>query len=227
MIFSKFHSLWGYFTFFLILFISYICVFFDKRIEVLNNSFTKTSNLSVVRIPFETEVIYSDELIYGSSNVIVEGVDGYALEESGNVISRPINKIVQIGRGPLSIFYGSTTGYGADCFGCSGNVSCNTSNGVHNLIRDGIYYNDPKYGDLRIVAADNSVFSCGTVLKIDNGIIDPFFAIVLDTGGAMRSAWSNGNILVDIAYPYEYSNGINSATNRSGSVKFMVYRNGW
>ena len=52
-------------------------------------------------------------------------------------------------------------------------------------------------------------------------------AIVLDTGGAMRSAWSNGNILIDIAFPYEYSNGVNNATNRSGNVKFKVYRNGW
>ena len=64
-------------------------------------------------------------------------------------------------------------------------------------------------------------------MKIDNGIMDPFFAIVLDTGGAMRNAWSNGNILIDIAFPYENSSGINNATNKSGNVKFMVYRNGW
>ena len=57
--------------------------------------------------------------------------------------------------------------------------------------------------------------------------MDPFMAIVLDTGGAMRSAWSNGNILIDIAFPSEYSNGVNDATNKSGNVKFKVYRNGW
>ena len=64
-------------------------------------------------------------------------------------------------------------------------------------------------------------------IEIDNGIMDPFMAIVLDTGGAMRSAWSNGNILIDIAFPSEYSNGVNDATNKSGNVKFKVYRNGW
>ena len=52
-------------------------------------------------------------------------------------------------------------------------------------------------------------------------------AIVLDTGGAMRSAYQNGNILVDIAFSSEDSDGINRATNRSGNVKFKVYRNGW
>ena len=36
-----------------------------------------------------------------------------------------------------------------------------------------------------------------------------------------------GNILIDIAFSYENSDGINNATNRSGNVKFKVYRNGW
>ena len=37
----------------------------------------------------------------------------------------------------------------------------------------------------------------------------------------------NGNILIDIAFSYENSVGIHDATNKSGNVKFKVYRNGW
>lgn len=226
MIFSKFLTMKRFFTFLFISSTSFAGMAFSRTIIVSNDSLNKTSNISIVPISYETEMRYSDDLLYGEERVLIDGADGYALK-SGAVIVNPINKVVEIGRGPISISYGSTTGYGADCVGCSGNVACSTINGTHNLIRDGVYYNDSKYGNVRIIAADNSLYSCGTIIEIDNGIMDPFMAIVLDTGGAMRSAWSNGNILIDIAFPYEYSNGINNATNRSGNVKFKVYRNGW
>lgn len=226
MIFSKFLTMKRFFTFLFISSTSFAGMAFSRTIIVSNDSINKTSNISIVPISYETEMRYSDDLLYGEERVLIDGTDGYALK-SGAVIVNPINKVVEIGRGPISISYGSTTGYGADCVGCSGNVACSTINGTHNLIRDGVYYNDSKYGNVRIIAADNSLYSCGTIIEIDNGIMDPFMAIVLDTGGAMRSAWSNGNILIDIAFPYEYSNGINNATNRSGNVKFKVYRNGW
>lgn len=226
MIFSKIHTMKRFFTFLFLTSTSFMGMTINRSVTVFNDSVNKTSNISIVPISYEIETRYSDNLLYGEEKVLIDGTDGYALE-SGAVIVNPINKVVEIGRGPISISYGSTTGYGADCVGCSGNVACSTINGTHNLIRDGVYYNDSKYGNVRIIAADNSLYSCGTIIEIDNGIMDPFMAIVLDTGGAMRSAWSNGNILIDIAFPYEYSNGINNATNRSGNVKFKVYRNGW
>ena len=50
----------------------------------------------------------------------------------------------------------------------------------------------------------------------------------MDTGGAMRQAWRNDNqVLIDIAFSYESSNGIYNATNKSGDVEFKIYRNGW
>ena len=227
MIFSKFLTMKKVFAFLFLSSTSFVGMTISRTVSVSNDSFSKSSNLSVVPISYDVETQYNDDLLYGEERVIREGVNGYVLEESGAVIVKPTNKIIEIGRGPISISYGSTTGYGADCVGCSGNVACPTKNGTHNLIRDGVYYNDSKYGNVRIIAADNSLYSCGTIIEIDNGIMDPFMAIVLDTGGAMRSAWSNGNILIDIAFPYEYSNGVNNATNRSGNVKFKVYRNGW
>ena len=216
----------GFFTFLFLTSTSFMGMTINRSVTVFNDSVNKTSNISIVPISYEIETRYSDNLLYGEEKVLIDGTDGYALE-SGAVIVNPINKVVEIGRGPISISYGSTTGYGADCVGCSGNVACSTINGTHNLIRDGVYYNDSKYGNVRIIAADNSLYSCGTIIEIDNGIMDPFMAIVLDTGGAMRSAWSNGNILIDIAFPYEYSNGINNATNKSGNVKLKIYRYGW
>ena len=227
MIFSKIHLMKKFYIFyFLILILLFGLTFKRFSITVSNDSF-KTSNISVKPVKYNTEYVYNDSLLYGKENVISHGVDGYILEDSNTVLVEPINEVIEVGRGPVSEYFGSTTGYGADCVGCSGNVACSTSNGVHNLIRDGVFYNDFKYGNVRIVAADNSKFSCGTVMEIDNGIMDPFMAIVLDTGGAMRSAWNNGNILIDIAFSYENSNGINNATNKSGNVKFKIYRNGW
>ena len=226
MIFSKFLTMKRVFAFLFLTSTSFAGMAFSRTVFVSNDNLYKTSNISVVPISYDLEIRYSNDLLYGEERVIRDGVDGYALE-SGTVIVEPTNKVIEVGRGPISISYGSTTGYGADCAGCSGNVACSTSRGTHNLIRDGIYYNDSKYGSVRIVAADNSLYSCGTIIEIDNGVMDPFMAIVLDTGGAMRNAWENGNVLVDIAFPYEYSDVINQATNRSGSVKFKVYREGW
>lgn len=225
MIFSKFHVIVKFFIVVLIL----LCglTFRRSSITIINDDISKTSNISISPISYNTKYVYNDFESTDYKKVITNGIDGYVLTNTSKVIVEPVDEVIEVGRGKFTVSYGSTTGYGADCVGCSGNVACFTKSGSHNLIRDGIYYNDSKYGDVRIIAADNSLFSCGTIMKIDNGIMDPFFAIVLDTGGAMRSAWSNGNILIDIAFPYENSNGIHNATNKSGNVKFMVYRNGW
>lgn len=199
----------------------------DSVIGVFNDDYFKSTNISIDIKPYETEYVYNSDVEDGKTKVIRDGVDGYSIVD-GDVLVEPINKVVEVGTGKFEVVYGSTTGYGADCVGCSGTVSCSGLNGgAHNLIRDGIYYNDSKYGEVRIVAADNSKFPCGTVMSIDNGVIDPFMAIVMDTGSAMRNAWKKGNVLIDIAFKYENSNGIHNATNKSGNVKFKVYRTGW
>lgn len=201
----------------------------SSNIEVKNDTFSKTSNISLIPVNYETDIVYNEDMLYDEERVISNGSDGYAIAETGEVLIEPVNEVVEVGRGPISIVSGSTTGYGADCVGCSGNVACSTLDGkTHNLINDGIYYEDSKYGSVRIIAADNTLFDCGTIIEVDNGIIDPFMAIVMDTGGAMRQAWRNeSKILIDIAFSYESSKGIYNATNKSGNVTFKVYRNGW
>ena len=85
-----------------------------------------------------------------------------------------------------------------------------------------------EYGSLRIVAADNSLFKCGTVLDIETTNGNKINAIVLDTGVALRNAWRNQkNIVVDVAFKSEDSSGIYEITDRSGKVKFDVKRWGW
>lgn len=223
MIISKFLTMKSVFTF--LLSASLIGISYSR--DVFDDHIGKTSNISVVPFSYDTEVYYNDDLLYGEEKVIGEGSIGYKITGTDIVVLEPINRVVEIGRGPISISYGSTTGYGANCVGCSGNVACSTNYGTHSLINDGVYYEDSKYGNVRIVAADNSLYPCGTIISIDNGVMDPFMGIVLDTGGAMRNAWQNGNILIDIAFSYEDSKGIYDATNMDGSVKFKVYRVGW
>ena len=223
-----FRVLYGFFAFCFVIFLVFGVTANSVLIDSDCYNYSDSSNISIVPVNYQTDIVYSDKLSKGNRNVLREGVVGYAISETNVVLVEPINEVVEVGSGISNVSYGSTTGYGADCVGCSGNVSCRTFDGrTHNLIRDGIYYNDSKYGEVRIVAADHSKFKCGTILSIDNGILDPFMAIVMDTGSAMRNAWKNGNILIDIAFSYENSSGIHNATNRSGNVKFEVYRNGW
>ncbi|MBR2246585.1 MAG: 3D domain-containing protein [Bacilli bacterium] len=83
-------------------------------------------------------------------------------------------------------FYGKLTGYGPDCKGCGGHTACRPSQNVKN---GNIYYNDKKYGKIRILAADKSI-PCGTIIRVNNINIysEPVVAIVLDRGGAIKGS---------------------------------------
>lgn len=75
---------------------------------------------------------------------------------------------------------GTMSAYGPDCAGCSGNLAAgwNARNG-------NIYYNDGTYGKIRIVAGDRSL-PFGTIIRVVNSNAGtPFYAIVLDRGGAI------------------------------------------
>lgn len=103
----------------------------------------------------------------------------------------------------LEVMTGKLTGYGPDCAGCSGrgNLACKTAKGTkHNLYNDGIYYNDSTFGQVRIVAAAIQKFPCGTIIEIVKAGQQPITAVVLDRGGSMNSAFSKGNIWIDLAY---------------------------
>ena len=95
----------------------------------------------------------------------------------------------------LKTYYGNITAYGPDCTGCSGI----TASG-HNAYKS-IYYQDKKYGKVRIVAADKTL-PFGTIVRIKNVFHDPILAIVLDRGGAIGF---NKNVYFDLLYKSEKS----------------------
>ena len=72
---------------------------------------------------------------------------------------------------------GTMSGYGLDCKGCSGVVGARYDARGNNL-----RYNDPIYGECRIVAGDKK-YPYGTIVRVKNSKIGTFNAIVLDRGG--------------------------------------------
>ena len=119
-----------------------------------------------------------------------------------------------------------STGYGGDCANCSGTLACRTFNGSSfNLKNDGMYYQDYTYGNVRILSAATSAFPCGSIIKVNNGIIEEFTAIVLDTGGSMRKAWNNGKVWMDLAFQTQSDPSISNAN--SNNTTFTVLRKGW
>jgi len=117
---------------------------------------------------------------------------------------------------PLETFYGQLTAYGADCRGCSGI----TASGYD--IRNGnITYVDKEFGNIRIIATDNR-YPFGTVIKIteDNFFKNPFLAVVLDRGGAIK-----GDI-IDLAFETGKDN-IVWKLGRRRNVKYEILRYGF
>ena len=183
-------------------------------------------------IAYETEYIYNESKPSNSDPVVIqEGENGLGVSFDGNsfiTLNEAKNEIVEVGTGKDGEYTGRLTGYGADCYGCSsvGNVSCLTKEGTrHSLTSDGMYYNDYMYGEVRIIAADNGAFPCGTVINIENDNIGKITAVVLDTGYSMRNAWANGKMWIDLAFvtQTDAKNGMETNDN----TKFSVQRWGW
>ena len=87
---------------------------------------------------------------------------------------------------------GSLSGYGPDCYGCSGILASGLD------VRDGmIYYSDATYGNVRILAGDYA-YPYGTIVRVKNSKISEFIGIVLDRGGAIGFGKSH---LFDLLFP--------------------------
>lgn len=221
------------FTFLILSFNSIFDFYQVKELNINVNNADVNKSLSIINtiLDYETEIIYSSNIPSGITNILVKGQDGIVyLDGTGKIyktLKEKINEVVEVGTGKQGEYTGIVTGYGPDCVTCDGRgyVACPTKTGKWtNLITDGIYYEDPKYGSLRIVAADHREFPCGTVVEISNSdLATPILGIVLDTGAAMRNAYNNGNIHFDVAFETEVglTFGINKNTN------FSVKRWGW
>ena len=194
---------------------------------ILNPVPNMTSMLTGEIVPYKTEYVYNDSMSSKAKPMVLEeGINGLIF--NSKQLSSVKNEIVEVGTGTEGEYTGTLTGYGPDCPGCSlvGNVSCLTREGTkHSLINDGVYYTDERYGSVRIIATDNSLLPCGTIINIENSDMEMFTAIVLDTGYTMRNAWRNGIVWIDLAFSSEEDARNNMVTNKN--TKFSVQRWGW
>ncbi len=176
----------------LILFVVYAVI--TSEVEpVSGNTIEQDKNVIQKIIPYESYEQVNNNLDFGEKRIVQSGINGLTASYNGTeiVLQKPQAEIVEIGEKILYTFTGSLTGYGPDCYGCNGRI------GAGQDVRNGnIYYNDSKYGKLRIVAAD-SKFPYGTILRIRNTNIsdDAILSIVLDRGGKVK-----GN-LIDLLFP--------------------------
>lgn len=230
-------------TFFNIL-LRYVCLAFvsisslfgtvkieKEQIGINNADMMKSSSIVNTIIKYDTITTYNSKIPSGIVNILTNGQDGIVyVDGSGNTfktIQTKIDKVVEIGIGKYGEYVGTFTGYGPDCATCDGRgyVSCPTDTGKYiNLKTDGIYYQDKTFGEVRIIAADQREFPCGTIIEISNSdLTKPILGIVLDTGYSMRSAYDQGIIHIDLAFASEAD--LNISTNKN--TNFSVKRWGW
>lgn len=114
----------------------------------------------------------------------------------------------------LDTYYGTLTGYVANCPLCSGKLGCTGQN-----VLDGTTtYADKQYGNVRIVAS-SSLLPCGSIVKFENHTLSPtgeITAIVLDRGVTGTTL----DLLVD---------SVDTALTKVGSrkINYDILRFGW
>lgn len=225
--------LWSWLSVFLVSLVSLFGFSTNKEEEVNieNLNYTKTATVLNEVVNYKTEYVYNNKKPMDSEpTVIKEGQVGLVYKYSNGetkVFKEAVNKVVEIGTAKSTNYTGRLTGYTPYCNGCSktGTVACKAKGKRYSLINDGQYYVDNQYGKVRIVAASLNKFPCGTIVHIDNGKIPAFDAIVLDTGGSMRSAMKKGVVWMDLAYSNPKDSELRFASSKN--VKFTVKRWGW
>jgi len=148
----------------------------------------------------------------------------YIEEENLNLYNEVKDKLYQLKLDAvIESFTGIMTGYGPDCAGCGGKLSCAPR---HIVTTGNIHYEDIDYGKVRIVAAATTKFPCGTIVKISNFYMseDAIVAIVLDTGGDMRKAYNNGIIWMDLLHATEKDT---IAVGKQKDINYDILRYGW
>lgn len=180
---------------FVFLFLLFGTVGSNKNVTIIaNNNFNKMADRTLVL--FEEEKKEEDKKVEVKKEIVVTPEPNLFYD-----------------RAVIKTEVGTITGYGPDCAGCSGI----TASG-HNL-HESIYYNDLEFGTVRILAADKSIpfYSIFRVSNIPG--MDPFLAIVLDTGGNV--GYGKGT-LFDLAHANEQ----NGVLPKTSNVTFEMLRSG-
>ena len=172
--------------------IAFIVVSGNRKIDIVTSNVNNVKSIQSNRI-ITIPNYYSNKIVTNTSDIKKYGYD-YKIE-----------------------FTGTLTGYGPDCPGCLGMVYCSPYPNVQN---GNIYYNDSKYGKIRILAADYSI-PCGSIVRISNfKFVDgnEFVGIVLDRGSAIVG------LTMDLLYPSEKDTEI---IGRQYNINFKIERWGW
>lgn len=196
----------------------------NKEIIAVDNNGNKAIELMYHYVNYETIYRNNYNIPLFTQKKVINGEQGIVATsgESSNTFSirEPKDEVIEVGKGKINSFVGSLTGYGPDCVGCGGRVSCNGEDGKRQDVRNGnIYYFDSEYGQLRIIAADKSI-PCGTIIEIQNFIFSsgPIKAIVLDRGGAIKGK------KIDLLYSSEKETG---GIGLQSDITFNILRWDW
>ena len=163
---------------------------------------------------FKVNTNLTYDLSKNNSMKAINLVSKYVPEETETKVVDTFNEMLKYAKTNPVKFEGTMTGYGPDCVGCGGTLACPPR---HNAKNGNIYFNDNEYGKLRILAGDKNI-PCGTIVKVENvKNYGPFYAIVLDRGGAIKGT------LFDLLFTSE--------TKTSGfgrrTATYTIVRWGW
>ena len=198
---------------------------------LLFNNSEKTTTRSLVignnnlnKVADKTSILFTS-VVEEDSDVIIDFLTEEEKQEE--IVEEPVEEVEEqvvetptvasdfSDREVIETYVGNLTGYGPDCYGCTTGL---TSTG-HNLY-ESIYYNDPEFGTIRILAADKSI-PFYSIIRISNVPgVDPFLGIVLDRGGNV--GFGKGT-LFDLAFESEYSPNLIDLTH---NVTFEMLRSG-
>lgn len=195
--------------------------------KLINSNNTKSVNVDISFIDYNTKKIYDSSIPTGETEVVTEGIEGiiYTYEGKEIKINDPVTRVLKVGTGAKGDYSGTLTAYGPDCYGCTGILACRTREGTYQNLYDGIYYTDEEFGQVRILAADHTLFPCGTVIEVTNSKLQKVIGIVLDTGSQMRKAWrQDGVVWVDLAME---KNDASALAYTNHNTDYQVKRWGW
>lgn len=196
----------------------------DKSFTVYNDNYDKMADKTSILFEVEEKNIKEEKKEeeketpledISSSEEKKEEVKEVVVEEAPVVEAPKVVEVNPVSQNTaIETYVGTLTGYGADCYGCSGY----TSSG-HNL-NESMYYNDLEYGTVRILAADKQ-FPFYSIFRVSNVPgMEPFIGIVLDRGGNV--GFGRGT-LFDLAYSNESDPNLIHLTN---NVTFELLRSG-
>lgn len=186
----------------------------DKKVVIVENN-----NLSRMVDLVSELYILNDLSTIDNKTEVVEIKENETIKEQVKDIVNNQEVVSQDNYKVLDTYFGVLTGYGPDCYGCSGR----TSSGYD--VSNTITYNDSEYGEIRILAAgtlsDTSTdpldfYSIVRVSNVPN--MEPFIAIVLDRGGNV--GYGKGT-LFDLLFSSE-----SEAMHKTDNVKFEILRYG-